>query len=443
MKRFWWWLAVGLLAAAVVHFAYRAPYYSGDSGKVARGGLALRACLEGGQRPCPGVTHFPPAQLLLAAAGPSLGRTTEAPVYELLAELNLAAFAGVLWLVVAAFAGAQRQRAYLAVAVLVGSCLLNYAVTAFGEMLGVLLGVWLVLAAQKGRVVQAALAAALLGLTKDIAAPLAFALGVAALPTVDGETWRDWARRSWRGGLALAGGAALGFAATLAFNVLRYGTTTNTYLLDPALRVRGAGQWLLHFVALFGSPNGGYLMSMPLGVVVLLAVAFSARASWRTPAGLQRLGPLVFTVLFSVGIAGWFTPMGWWAWGARLSLPWLVPAVVLALRLAPKGALEGRVRWALYAVSPLALLHTAMLIAPERMFRYFESHTCPGALGSEANYACLNQQLFDVTGGLSATVLEGLTQPGAWGLAVLHGAVLLGSLSSPEERVGERRDQVV
>ena len=25
------------------------------------------------------------------------------------------------------------------------------------------------------------------------------------------------------------------------------------------------------------------------------------------------------------GLASWFSPFGWWAWGPRLSLPWVIP----------------------------------------------------------------------------------------------------------------------
>ncbi len=418
------------LACVVVHMAFRHPFHSGDSGVVARSARPIVACLKAGQfRACPNVSYFPPAQLLVGALA-AWATFNDDEVYALLGEVNLALFAWVLWATARFLRERAPGREWLGLVFLVGSYALNYAVTSFGEMVGVALGVAMVVAAQRGQAVRAGLAALALGLTKDVAAPLAVALGVAALPILADETWRAWLRRSWRSvglvtGLALAGGGA-----SLAFNVFRYGTITNTYLLDGKLRVHTVAQQALHVVAIFFSPAGGLVVVAPLGLVALVVAAVRGARAWRTPASVQRWWPLVFTVLVSVGLATWFTPLGWWAWGARLSLPWLVPAVVLALAVAPPGALEGRWRWAVLGVTPLAVLNAAHLAAPEPMFRYFEQHICSQELGSDAFFACITPQVFDVGGGLAAWVAsKALVQPMVQVVVVVHLVVLAGLLT--------------
>jgi hypothetical protein len=404
------WVALAGLAAVLVHLTYKHAYYSGDSSIVARGGKPIVACLGAGTfSSCPNVPHFPPLQLLVAA-GLSAVALSDDEIYLFLGELNLWAAALVLVLAGRFFHARAKGRAFLFVALFVGGYSINYAVTSFGEMLGVLLGTWLVISAQRAQVAQAAIAAALLGLTKDVAAPLAIAMGIAALPTVAGEAWRGWLRRSWRNALLISVGAGAGAVASLTFNVFRYGTITNTYLLDEKLQVHSVWQQLLHLVALFASPAGGLAIVAPLSMIVIGVTAAHAPRDMRTPLGLQRAWPAIFTVLVSFGLARWFTPFGWWAWGPRLSLPWLVPAVVLAVAVAPPGAFEGRWRWVIWALGPLAVLNGGHLALPETMFAYFGSHSCPDPIGTDAFFECLNVMLADGRTGLVAEVAKTLVQ---------------------------------
>jgi hypothetical protein len=207
------WVALAALAAVLVHLTYKHAYYSGDSSIVARGGRPIVACLSAGTfSKCPDVPHFPPLQLLLAA-GLSAVALGDDEIYLFLGELNLWAAALVLVLAGRFLHERAKGRGFLFVALFVGGYSINYAVTSFGEMLGVLVGTWLVISAQRAQVARAAVAAAVMGLTKDVAAPLAIAVGLAALPTVAGEGWRAWLGRSWRQGLVIGVGAAAGAGA--------------------------------------------------------------------------------------------------------------------------------------------------------------------------------------------------------------------------------------
>jgi hypothetical protein len=430
-----WWLR-GSVAVAGVAFAgvlvllsEIRQLYSGDTEAMIRSAHAILACArEGVWVRCPGVTHYPPAQFLLALAALTTGHDDQA-TYTLLVRVSLVAYLATLAVTLRLLRGRPDGRLALAVAGLVGSFAVNYAVTPFGEMLAVCLGVGLVAALQLRSGPLTALAATLFCLTKDVAAPVALLLGLAALPAVTGEAWGAWARRNRRPMAWLAAGCLLGAAGSAAFNELRYGSLQNTHLLNPRFQVQHLDQQLLHFIALFVSPSAGLLVTAPLLLLTLGAVAFGARAQWRRPEGLRGWVPLAVVLGTSAGLAAWYTPFGWWAWGPRLSLPWLVPAFVLAVSAMPPGALGTR-GFALAALltTPLVVLNSAMLGAPARMFSFFERHVCAGEVNSDPFFACSNRVVFSLSDSLTLHVAQALREPWVLALAGLHLAVVLGCL---------------
>jgi hypothetical protein len=166
-------------------------------------------------------------------------------------------------------------------------------------------------------------------LTKETGYPFVAALGLVALLLA-----RRRANIAIRRHVVFAGiGLALGLSFASAFNVLRFGTPRNAYYLDPALRTQSL-HWIAELSAgLFVSPNGGIVLFWPLAsllTAVLVAIPFARalrhRTTWIDTWPALALAAMLLAL--TLGLASWWSPFGWWAWGPRLSPPW-VPAIVL------------------------------------------------------------------------------------------------------------------
>jgi hypothetical protein len=193
--------------------------------------------------------------------------------------------------------------------------------------------------------------------------------------------------------LIACGAILAGVAANAAFNLFRYGSPRNTFLLSPGLRVPSASRWLEQFAGLWISPSGGLVVFWPWVVLLLAAgLAIGFRHLRRAPLGEGKWIPAAAIAVALLGLTGglatWFQAFGWWAWGPRLMLPWL-PAWVFALLLHYGPALERGmkplvatpVRTAVLiavliaAVSP----HVAIVFDPRGVDRHFAPDaTCPG-----------------------------------------------------------------
>ncbi len=135
------------------------------------------------------------------------------------------------------------------------------------------------------------------------------------------------------------------------------------------------------FFALWLAPNAGLLFFWPLFVGVLLSVPFAvSRYSSITSAGALAAfwGVALLLVLVTGFCARWWAPFGWWAWGQRLTIPWL-PASLLVLCFAYQAELErlivrllrtpARAAWLTAVLIALALPHVARAsFVPMRSF---------------------------------------------------------------------------
>jgi hypothetical protein len=99
-------------------------------------------------------------------------------------------------------------------------------------------------------------------------------------------------------------------------------------------------------------PAGGLVWFWPAAGLALLAIGAAgvslARRGRRFAAGPLAVAAAV--LMFTVGLATWYSPYGWVAWGPRLALP-VVPAALVA------GAWAGRarlVRWTAALLRPPA-----------------------------------------------------------------------------------------
>jgi hypothetical protein len=335
--------------------------------------------------------------------------------------------------------------------------LIVYANTTWGELLAAGLLVCLVAAVvlrAPPPVVAGAVFAACL--TKETSYP--FVAAIAALGLV--LAWRR-TRASIRAHLVW-GGAGLAAAVVVAslFNRVRFGTLENTNYLQPEFRAP-LDRVPEFFAGLLVAPNGGILLfwaSASLLSGALLLVPFVRRGSERFDRWVAVVLALI-AVGITVSLAMWWAPFGWIAWGPRLSLPWVLPLLLLALVAFGSAARPFAARllatpWRLLvvaaAVLALTLPHVGYLWRPQTTTEFFahRSERCTSSrpFGSSAYYTCLREQMWTQRP-IMNDALSGLGRAGGAFTAVLVAAAVAGSLVllregiapvSAEERAGQR-----
>jgi hypothetical protein len=282
--------------------------------------------------------------------------------------------------------------------------LLAYTSMTWGEALAsgllVCFAAAMLLQAPAAIVMFAALGASL---TKETAYPFVAAIGILGLVLARRRTGRPIRRHAVWG----AAGLLLGIVLASLFNVVRFGSVLNTNYLQPELHTPGIGRKLEYAVALLVSPNGGIVFFW-LSASVLLIAACLVPLVYRPNLDPRPALVIVAVVIGLIaGLAAWWTPFGWSAWGPRLTLPWILPLVLVALvaygdRL---GELAGRLlarpwRLALVAVVILAfaLPHVGYMWRPKSMDEFFTDNSgpCVGsfAIGSAQHYACQHDRLW-------------------------------------------------
>ncbi len=289
-------------------------------------------------------------------------------------------------------------------AVLLTGPLLWYGTSAFGEALGatlVVCAVSAVLLHARPWIVATLVAAA--SLTKETnPAFLAVLIALCLLLELGSTPAPRWTRRI----LPSAIGVVAGVIVNSAFNVFRFGSVRNTIYLEPSLHVPDSGIAARAFVEQWFAPNGGILWFWPAAVALLgLTAVGSIRGLRRAPrswAQVVPLGVVALLVVEIVGLATWFSPFGWYAWGPRLTLT-LLPAMLLIACVAGNGhatsmlrrALASRVFWIGAILMVLAgLPQSAVVYQPHAVAQFFGSvdAECPSDahIGSnpDAYYRC-------------------------------------------------------
>lgn len=376
-------LALTVAAQVTSELALR-PRYESDTDFVVRAAARALRCVDAGAwSRCPNLSRFPVLQHLPAAALLRAGATTTG-VLRGLSLLSAAANVGVAAVLFRSLGGAAQGVAWLALAAWVGSFGLWYTTSTFGEPLAALvtlLAVWRCHRRDPGGALAAMWLAAL---SKEVAAPFLLALGGAALLLPDARG--PDARATRRTLAACALGVIAGAGTNALVNVWRFGEPVNSFYLNPAFRV-DAAQTAVHLLGQWVSPNGGVILFAPvLMAAVLVAAAARPHGPARGPRYVAR-GSLAVLLLVSLGFARWFSPMGWWAWGPRLLLPWLPSALLLALhaqrdawtRLAARLGPVGYGALAL-ALAALATANAPALLDTSQFDRFFvHNPACPGA----------------------------------------------------------------
>lgn len=396
------------LGFALVLRAFQHPLVEGDTVTLLRGARAARLCFSrGAWGHCPEASYFPVAQYIPAWAALAAGfRLTFAS--RVLIATNLASFVATPWLIW----WALRERAGASVAALVALIavdgpMLYYAGSSFNEMTAACLTVAAVaLTLRRAHPVACGAAFFAASLTKEIALPfLALLAAGALLPELARK-----GERPWRHLAGAAAGSALGLVATSLFNHFREGGFSNTFLLQPMLRVPWTSVKVTQSLALWFAPSSGVAVFWPAMTAVLaVGLASSARAL-RTDRSLTSpgwSGALVALALAALtwGLGGWYSPFGWWAWGPRLMLPWLPAFAVLgAASLTEEArALAGRIvarpELTAAALSVCALPHVAAVFDPDMVNRFLgPDAVCPRQviiqMGAEPFYECAHHYIW-------------------------------------------------
>jgi hypothetical protein len=394
------------------------PWVMGDTPFVLDGSNALITCLSHHQYHACGFTgklnywglmspmgDWPLLQHVPDLIVIGLGASSHAVRTRVLELLNVA---GVVASVVAARIVFTRLRQpalfWVFVAVLLSGPILWYARTTSGEVLAMGLLVCfvaaVVLPAHPAVIGITAFAASL---TKETSYPFVAALGVLGLVLVRRRTGRPIRRELVAG----ASGIAVAIVAASLFNVVRFGSVLNTNYLDPKLHTPGVARKLEYTAAVLVSPNGGIFVFWPAASLLLLAACvvpffLRPRVDVRPALVLAAL-----TLGLTVGFAAWWTPFGWFGYGPRLMLPWLLPLVLMAL--VAYGAELTTVlrrlvgpRWRLLVVVGVAVAFTLPTIGqlwrPGAIGAFFEQETptcqAPWRAGEAAWYGCQHRQMW-------------------------------------------------
>jgi hypothetical protein len=179
-----------------------------------------------------------------------------------------------------------------------------------------------------GEALATGLLVLLVAATKETSYPFVVALGVLGLMLAKGRTGSPVRRQLTWG----AGGVAIAFGLASLFNLVRFGSVLNTNYLEPQLRTPGLERPLEYALALLVSPNGGIVVYWPAASALVLTACLLPLVF---PSGLKldmRPALVLIGVMgaLTLGFASWWDIFGN-GYGPRLTLPWVLPIVLIAL----------------------------------------------------------------------------------------------------------------
>ncbi len=288
----------------------------------------LKCLSEGKVGHCPEGGMFPLLQKIPTAIGLQLGMTDDA-IVEFLIYVNMLATFLLLYFGGKSLASRSVFRRNWYWALIVLSPFLWYARTSFSETLGAaLIFATVLLCSNQNTLRWGALVLVIAGLSKETAWPFLILLSLAA--QLVGE--KSATLKSIRYiEIILAGLLSLGLH-TL-YNYFRFGGPLNEGYLNPMFIVPSLGIHLSFLTGLFFSGNGGIAwfcpLFLPLSIVALV----------RLKEGVAKNAAAILTLAsfmaLAVGMARWYAPFGWIAWGPRLLMPWIPAAAWLLLQSFP------------------------------------------------------------------------------------------------------------
>lgn len=315
--------------------------------------------------------------------------------------------------------------------------LIVYARTTAGEALATGLLVCLVavttMPAAPPVVALAVLAASL---TKETSYPFVVALGMLGLLLARSRTGVPIRRHVACGVAGLAAGVVL---ASL-FNIVRFGSVLNTNYLEPDLRTPGLARPLEYTLALLVSPNGGIVVYWPAAAMLVLTACLLPLAV--RSAHLEMWPALVLIgvmTTLTLGFASWWDIFGN-GYGPRLTLPWVLPLVLLALVAYGRALGDLTLRlltpaWRLLLVFAAALLlalpHVGHLWKPEAVGGFASGGPpcdAPWRGGVREWHACQSDRLWFDHRPRPTYAIEGVATLGGVLTAIVLALGLLGCL---------------
>ena len=367
------WISVAALMVFVLLLWFDAAplgnIHTGDTDNLVVGTRRALACVRAGTWSSCGlisgarvseVFPYPALQYLPAAAFVTLGFADAAAV-EALARLNIVAFAATIGLCAWAFSSDDRRASRaLAIIAVLGSSAVYHSTAGFGEMLAAAVVAAAVGASIKRRPLLIVVTVALSAIGKDTLLPFVVALGF--LCAREPGRWLPPRKVV----IALCAGAVVGAMLIAGFNQFRFGQAINAFYLDPLFRTPGLGRKFGFLAAEWFSPSAGLFWYWPIATAVLfLCTGLAVISGVRRPARLENWGPGIAIALmavgFTAGLAAWFSPYGWIAYGPRLAVP-LIPGLVIAALHVAGAPLEALVRSVLRPVAGLAIV-AALIVA--------------------------------------------------------------------------------
>ena len=318
-----------IVFVAVYVIVFSTPRLEGDTLALIQSIPNLLGCLHHGiQSTCSGVVYFPLSQFIPSTILVALGFSEEI-TGRMLVSLNLISFvASILLFYTAGKRWSEKPAGAILAAVLLSGYGLYYSSSSFNEATAfflITLFVFACLSQWHWAIIFIINLSA--GITKDIAPPFLFAMGIIALVG-------NWERTSTRERVKVTFVLLMGLIASMAmngaFNWFRYASLQNTALLAKRYMVPNVTIWEDYFSALLISPNGGLLWAWLSWALLSAYLVFHAAKNfrlrrWRSSGRdtLTAMGFLILLLILHAGLAKWWSPFGWIAWGPRLTLPYL------------------------------------------------------------------------------------------------------------------------
>jgi len=449
------WIRLGVLCifAAFVGVWLARPYVGGDTPFVLDGTNAFLGCLSAHDFvACRYSGQLDPFEGLTSPIGdwPLLQHIPDLTAFELglnghharelvLVVLGVAGITASVALAYLVLRRAEQQAWFWGfLFVLLSSPLIAYAGTTAGEALAAGLLVCLVAAALLPAPRPLfALAASAACFTKETSYPFVIALGVLALLLMRRRTGQSIRGHLFWG----AGGVALAIVMASLFNIVRFGSVLNQNYLEPQLHTPTVSRVLEYFVALFVSPSGGAFIFWPAAsVLVALACLLPLTTPGRHLHLLPALVLIAVVVGVSISLASWWSPFGWAEYGPRLTLPWVLPLVLLAL--VAYGEPLGRIAYrslaptwgfiVIFAIGfVLALPHVGQMWKQDANDGFFqqEKPPCdpPWRIGVRRFHSCQHDEIW-LSRPMQLYSIGGVDSSGGAVFGVLLGASLLGCL---------------
>ncbi len=445
------------------------PWVGGDTPFVLDGSNALLTCLSNHDFNACGFTgklnhwglmtpigYWPLLQHIPDVISIELGATSHPARTRILALLSVAGVVGSVLLARLVLLRVRQAPWFWGfVFVVLSGPFIAYARTTVGEVFAAGLLVCLVAAT----VLQAppalvALAAFGACVTKETSYPFVIAIGLLGLVLARRRTGRPIRAHIIAG---IAGTAVAVLLASL-LNVVRFGSVLNTNYLDSHFRTPGIGRTLEYSAALLVSPSGGiFVFWLSASVLVTGACLLPLRSRSRQKLDARpALVLIAISVGLVLGLASWWTPFGWTSYGPRLSLPWLLPLVLMSLvayghALAPLVVRLLTPSWRLIAVFAtvfaLTLPHIGEMWRPNATSGFFAQENCQSPWNaSVAEWHSCQHRLVWFDRPMPLYALDGLKTTGgvftSFAIALgLFGCLVLLRAGLAEERTAGRAQE--